>query len=82
MEGAGWERDPAILQSLRDCPIPWHGRSSPGSSTSAPHTKTITLDNMYQPNANWSFANIPAKDWMENLVAIAADTGTEGPNDV
>lgn len=36
----------------------------------APGLKTITLDNTYQPHASWSFANISAKDWSENLKAI------------
>ena len=38
----------------------------------APHTKTISLDNTYQPNATWSFANISLKDWQESLEAISA----------
>jgi acetyl-CoA decarbonylase/synthase complex subunit epsilon len=36
----------------------------------APHLKTITLDNTYQPHASWSFPNISVKDWLENLKAI------------
>jgi len=32
--------------------------------------KTITLDNVYHPNASWSFANISEKDWIENLKVI------------
>ncbi|MEM3577931.1 MAG: CO dehydrogenase/acetyl-CoA synthase complex subunit epsilon [Candidatus Bathyarchaeia archaeon] len=36
----------------------------------APHVKTVTLDNVYQPNANWSFPNISLKDWFENLKVI------------
>ncbi|MEM3357075.1 MAG: CO dehydrogenase/acetyl-CoA synthase complex subunit epsilon [Candidatus Bathyarchaeia archaeon] len=36
----------------------------------APTLKTITLDNVYHPHASWSFANISAKDWMENLTLI------------
>jgi len=36
----------------------------------APHIKTMTLDNTYQPHAHWSFANISVKDWLENLKAI------------
>jgi len=35
-----------------------------------PNLKTITLDNVYQPHANWSFPNISMKDWMENLKVI------------
>ena len=36
----------------------------------APNLKTITLDNVYHPHASWSFPNISAKDWMENLKVI------------
>lgn len=36
----------------------------------APHLKTMTLDNTYQPHANWSFPNISVKDWLQNLKAI------------
>jgi acetyl-CoA decarbonylase/synthase complex subunit epsilon len=36
----------------------------------APDLKTVTLDNVYQPNASWSFSNIRTKDWAENLRVI------------
>jgi acetyl-CoA decarbonylase/synthase complex subunit epsilon len=36
----------------------------------APHLKTMTLDNTYQPHASWSFPNISVKDWLETLKAI------------
>jgi acetyl-CoA decarbonylase/synthase complex subunit epsilon len=36
----------------------------------APHLKTVTLDNVYHSHASWSFPNIPAKDWLENLKVI------------
>lgn len=36
----------------------------------APHVKTVTLDNVYQPNASWSFPNISLKDWFESLKVI------------
>jgi acetyl-CoA decarbonylase/synthase complex subunit epsilon len=36
----------------------------------APHLKTVTLDNVYHSHASWSFANISAKDWLENLKVI------------
>jgi acetyl-CoA decarbonylase/synthase complex subunit epsilon len=36
----------------------------------SPNLKTITLDNVYHPHASWSFPNISAKDWMENLKVI------------
>jgi len=32
--------------------------------------KTISLDRFYQPHATWSFANIPVKDWHDNLEMI------------
>jgi len=43
----------------------------------APNLKTITLDNVYQPNASWSFPNISVKDWMENLKVIIEKVGGE-----
>jgi acetyl-CoA decarbonylase/synthase complex subunit epsilon len=36
----------------------------------APHLKTVTLDNVYHSHASWSFPNIQAKDWLENLKVI------------
>jgi anaerobic carbon-monoxide dehydrogenase, CODH/ACS complex subunit epsilon len=36
----------------------------------APQVRTVTLDNMYQPHASFSFANIPAGEWQKNLDAI------------
>jgi acetyl-CoA decarbonylase/synthase complex subunit epsilon len=36
----------------------------------AQNLKTITLDNVYHPNASWSFPNISIKDWIENLKVI------------
>lgn len=44
-----------------------------GLKNFAPHIKTITLDNTYQPNASWSFSNISVKDWLENLKGIIGD---------
>jgi len=43
----------------------------------APNLKTITLDNVYQPHASWSFPNISVKDWMENLRVIIEKVGGE-----
>jgi len=43
----------------------------------APNLKTITLDNIYHPNASWSFPNISVKDWMENLKVIIEKIGGE-----
>ncbi|MGD0158774.1 MAG: CO dehydrogenase/acetyl-CoA synthase complex subunit epsilon [Candidatus Bathyarchaeia archaeon] len=36
----------------------------------APNLKTVTLDNVYHSHASWSFPNISAKDWLENLKVI------------
>jgi acetyl-CoA decarbonylase/synthase complex subunit epsilon len=36
----------------------------------APNIKTITLDNVYHPHANWSFPNTSVRDWMENFGVI------------
>ena len=36
----------------------------------ASNLKTVTLDNVYHSHASWSFPNIPAKDWLENLKVI------------
>jgi len=36
----------------------------------APYLKTITLDNVYQPHASWSFPNISLEKWKENLKVI------------
>ncbi|MBX5321449.1 MAG: CO dehydrogenase/acetyl-CoA synthase complex subunit epsilon [Candidatus Bathyarchaeota archaeon] len=36
----------------------------------AQHLKTITLDNVYQPHANWSFPNISHEDWVKSLKVI------------
>jgi acetyl-CoA decarbonylase/synthase complex subunit epsilon len=41
----------------------------------APHIKTMTFDNTYQPHASWSFSNISVKDWVENLKAIIEHLG-------
>ena len=71
--------DLAILAGM---PYPMEWTLLSGLKHTAPHTKTISLDNTYQPNATWSFANISVKDWQENLVAIAGDAVTEGSADV
>jgi acetyl-CoA decarbonylase/synthase complex subunit epsilon len=36
----------------------------------APHLRTMSLDNVYQPNASWSFPNLSIKDWITNLGTI------------
>jgi len=43
----------------------------------APNLKTITLDNVYHPNASWSFPNISVKEWIENLEVIIEKVGGE-----
>jgi acetyl-CoA decarbonylase/synthase complex subunit epsilon len=48
-----------------------------GLKNSAPSLKTMSLDNVYQPNANWSFSNISKKDWAEDLKAIIEKVGGE-----
>ena len=44
----------------------------------APHLKTVTLDNVYHSHASWSFPNISAKDWHENLKVIIDKSGAGG----
>jgi acetyl-CoA decarbonylase/synthase complex subunit epsilon len=41
----------------------------------APSIKTVSLDKTYQPNASWSFSNITAEDWIQNLEEIIAKLG-------
>jgi len=36
---------------------------------------TISLDRYYQPHASWSFPNLSAKDWFENLKVIEEKLG-------
>ncbi|MCP1662555.1 MULTISPECIES: CO dehydrogenase/acetyl-CoA synthase complex subunit epsilon [Methanocalculus] len=43
----------------------------------APSLKTISLDNVYQPNARWSFSNISIKNWIINLEAIIGNKEEE-----
>jgi len=38
----------------------------------APHLKTMTLDNMYHPHANWSFPNADLTEWANNLKAMTS----------
>ncbi|MEM0216313.1 MAG: CO dehydrogenase/acetyl-CoA synthase complex subunit epsilon [Candidatus Bathyarchaeia archaeon] len=42
-----------------------------GLKNFAPNLKTITLDNVYHPNASWSFPNIAHDEWVKNLKVIA-----------
>lgn len=40
-----------------------------------PNLRTITLDNVYHPNASWSFPNMSKEDWTENLKVIIEKVG-------
>ena len=44
----------------------------------APNLKTITLDNVYQPHANWSFPNTSVKVWMDNFGVIIEEFEKRG----
>ncbi len=46
-----------------------------GLKNFAPNLKTISLDNVYQPNARWSFSNISIKSWIMNLEGILGNRG-------
>jgi acetyl-CoA decarbonylase/synthase complex subunit epsilon len=48
-----------------------------GLKNSTSNLKTITLDNVYQPNASWSFPNMSRKDWTKDLGTIMEKTGGE-----
>jgi acetyl-CoA decarbonylase/synthase complex subunit epsilon len=48
-----------------------------GLKNSTPSLKIITLDNVYQPNASWSFPNISRKDWTRDLKIILEKIGAE-----
>lgn len=37
------------------------------------YLKTISLERFYQPHASWSFPNLSAERWMENLKKIAEE---------
>ncbi len=43
-----------------------------GLKNFAPGLKTMTLDNVYHPNASWSFGNLSIRDWVTNLRSIIA----------
>jgi anaerobic carbon-monoxide dehydrogenase, CODH/ACS complex subunit epsilon len=36
----------------------------------APQVRTVSLDNWYQPNASFSFANVSTAEWLKNLDAL------------
>ena len=72
-EGPGG-KGPCDLAIIAGIPYPMAWTLLSGLKHFAPLTKTITLDNTYQPNATWSFANISEKDWQEYLEALVAET--------
>jgi acetyl-CoA decarbonylase/synthase complex subunit epsilon len=41
-----------------------------GLKSFSSNLKTISLDRFYQPNASWSFPNIPIEEWKKSLDAI------------
>lgn len=41
----------------------------------APHVRTVTLDNAYQPHASFSLANIPPREWLKMLDVLAGRPG-------
>ena len=49
-----------ILSGLKNFPI---------------NVKTVTLDNTYQPNANWSFSNANQENWAEDIKMIIEKIG-------
>ena len=65
-------RGPCDLAIIAGMPYPMEWTLLSGLKHAAPHTKTISLDNTYQPNATWSFGNLSIKDWQEHLTAITA----------
>jgi acetyl-CoA decarbonylase/synthase complex subunit epsilon len=36
----------------------------------APQLKTVSLDNVYQPHASFSFASVPSGEWIKGLAAV------------
>jgi acetyl-CoA decarbonylase/synthase complex subunit epsilon len=38
----------------------------------APDLKTMTIDNLYHPHANWSFPNGTLEDWASNLKVMTS----------
>jgi len=75
---SGWMgpagKGPCDLVILAGLPYPMAWTLLSGLKHFAPHTKTLTLENKYQPNATWSFANLSEKDWQEFLEEITAGT--------
>ena len=74
----GWKgpggKGPCDLALVAGLPYPMAWTLLSGLKHFAPHTKTLTLENKYQPNATWSCANLSEKDWQEFLEEILAGT--------
>jgi acetyl-CoA decarbonylase/synthase complex subunit epsilon len=51
-----------------------------GLKSFATKLTTMTLENVYHPNASWSFAKHSKKDWAQNLKVIIANVGGEQAN--
>ena len=81
VEGEGTGKGSCDLAIIPGLPYPMAWTLLPGSDF-AHWTRTITLDNTYQPNANWSFGNVSVKDWQESLEAIAANPAKTRLTDV
>ena len=43
-----------------------------GLKNFVPELKTMTLDNMYHPHANWSFPNASLEEWAANLKVMTS----------
>jgi len=73
---------PCDLVIIAGLPYPMAWTLLSGLKHNAPQVKTLNLDNTYQPNASWSFANISVKEWQEYLVVLVTETVPEGSADV
>jgi CO dehydrogenase/acetyl-CoA synthase complex epsilon subunit len=60
-------KGPHDLALFVSFPYYMEGNILSGLLNFAPQLKTMTLDNVYHPNASWSFPNGSAKDWANNL---------------
>lgn len=74
----GWEgpggKGPCDLVIVAGLPYPMAWTLLSGLKHCAPHTKTLTLENKYQPNATWSLANLSGTDWQEFMEELIAGT--------
>lgn len=71
-------KGPSDLVIVAGLPYPMTWTLLSGLRHFACHVKTITLDNTYQPNANWSFANISVKEWQESLQFLIDESPAGG----